>query len=243
MNKLSSIKRSFITFAAVISVGSFAVSGIAQAITPSTSASGNALAKIKSAGATAISARLVTLNKLSTQISSSKLLSASDQTYLSNEVSTQISGLTSLKAKLAADTTVSTATTDAQSITSAYRVYALVVPKVELVSSADHQLTTEGQLLTLTTTLQTDINTAQAAGKNVTAVQKQLNTMKDQVASAQGISSVVETSVLPLQPSDWNANNKVLSGYGAKLNTAQKDNGSSSSEGRLIAATLKTLNK
>ena len=88
-----------------------------------------ALQNIINKGNQEIGRRLDALNTLSSKISTITKLSASDQSYLTTEVNTEISGLTSLKTQLDADTTLTAAHTDAQSIITEYRVYALVLPK------------------------------------------------------------------------------------------------------------------
>jgi hypothetical protein len=209
----------------------------------STANNGADQAKLKliiSRGDNEINRRLKTLNTLSTKINSAAKLSSSDKSLLAGEVNDEISALTSLKTKLDADTDLATAKTDAQSIIEGYRVYALIVPKVQLVKTADDQQVAEGKLTDLAAKLQTRITTAQGAGKNVADLQAKLSDLNSKVSAAQAISSGVESGVINLQPTDYNGNHSVLSGDRDKLKTAQSDIQAAIADAKSIISGLKS---
>lgn len=185
--------------------------------------------------------RLTTLSKLTAKINATTKLSASDKATLSAEVSSTTSGLTSLKAKLDADTTATDARTDAKSIYTEYRVYALVVPKVHLIKVADDQQVVQGKLTSLAQKLQTRITSAQQAGKDVAALQTQLDDMNAKIAAAQKISSTVESTVITLQPTDYNNDHAVLSGYSTQLISAHNDDKAAVTDAKSIVSALKKL--
>ncbi|HUD07128.1 MAG TPA: hypothetical protein VMR34_04525 [Candidatus Saccharimonadales bacterium] len=199
------------------------------------------LTNIISKGNQEITRRLTTLGTLSRKISSSTKISATDKTTLSAEVNTEITGLTSLKTQLDADTTLTAAGTDATSIFTEYRVYALVVPKVELTKTADDQQITEAKLSSLAQSLTIEINTEKTNGKDTTSVTATLTDMTTQIANAQAISSAMETKVLPLQPSDYDTDQTILSGDAAQLKMAHSENEAAYADAKSIVATLKTL--
>jgi len=192
-------------------------------------------------GNSEITRRLSSLNELSGKIGSESKLTDSDKASLSSEVNDEISGLTALKTKLDADTTVSDAKTDAQSIINDYRVYALIAPKANLIKTADDQQVAEGKLTDLAAKLQTRVTAAKAAGKNVTALQNGLTTMTNQISAAQTISANIESSVINLQPSDYNSNHEVLGGDRTQLKTAQTDIQNAVKAASTIISGLKTL--
>lgn len=179
------------------------------------------LARIISRGNTEINRRLATLKTLNAKITSATKLSAADAASLSNTVNSDISQLTTLQAKLDADTTVAAATIDAQSIINGYRVYALVVPQVYLIKTADDQQVAEGKLASLSGKISSRITAAQQKGTNVTALLASLDDLNSKTAAAQSISSSIESGVIGLAPSDYNSNHSVLSGDGTQLKTAQ----------------------
>ncbi|HZL07569.1 MAG TPA: hypothetical protein VFC50_00035 [Candidatus Dormibacteraeota bacterium] len=246
--KLTIIKRAGLALSAIIGALSLAIipaSALDAAKTSDkTGASAGDQAKLKvviTRGNSEITRRLKSLNELSGKISSEAKLSANDQASLSAEVSSEISNLTALKTKLDADTTDADAKADAQSIINDYRVYALIVPKINLVKTADDQLVAEAKLSDLATKLQTRISAAQTAGKNVTALQSGLTTMNSQISAAQAISTKIESDVIGLLPSDYNGNPSVLKGDRDQLKTAQSDIKDAVTSASTIVSSLKTL--
>ncbi|HXE10315.1 MAG TPA: hypothetical protein VN554_02715 [Verrucomicrobiae bacterium] len=252
-----SITKRFITvsgtLAAILSLATLPASAVAtrSGTTPATtntaaSDAGNQAdqAKIKAIinkGDREINRRLTTLNTLSNKINGAQKLTSSDKNSLSNEVSTEISGLTALKTKLDADSDLATAKADAQSIFSDYRVYALVVPKVQLVKAADDQQVAEGKLTDLATKLQSRLTNAKNSGKDVTDLQNTLNDMTAKTTAAQQISSSVESSIINLQPSDYNSDHQLLSGYRDKLKTAQSNIKAATTDSQTVVNGLKKL--
>jgi hypothetical protein len=240
-------------FASLVGVvmlgGSLLVSGAAAADSTKTTASTSSsaasqqqrLQAIITKGDQEITRRLTTLGTLSTKINAATKLSASDKATLTSEVSTTTSGLTTLKATLDADTTVSAAHTDAESIYTEYRVYALVVPKVALVKVADDQQVVQGKLSDLSVKLQARITADQQAGKDVTSLQNALNDMKAKTTAAAAISSSIETSVINLQPTDYNSNHELLSGDNTQLKTAHSDDMTATADAKTIVTGLKAL--
>jgi hypothetical protein len=241
------MKRTPSTIGLALAVASLTALPAAALSTPNslaastTSADQAQLQLIINRGNNEISRRLSTLQGLTTKITSATKLSASDQASLSDEVTSEVTGLTSLKAKLDADTTVAAARTDAQSIITGYRVYAFIVPKIGLVKAADDQQVAESKLTALVPKLQSRVDAAKAAGKNVTSLASGLTDMSTQISNAQGILPSVSASIISLQPSDFNTNHKVLSDYRDKLKTAQTDIRAAVTDANSIVNALKNL--
>ena len=233
--------------AIILVSGSLVYGGIAQAASRSINSSGTSSAdqqrvqNIISKGDQEIARRLTTLNALTNKINAATHLSASDKSTLSGEVSGAIGGLQTLKTQLDADTTVTAAHNDAESIYTEDRVYALVAPKIGLIKVADDQQVVQSKLTALSAKLQTRITTAQQAGKNVATLQNELTDMNNQVTAANKISTTIESSVISLQPSDYNSNHNVLSGDNAQLKTAHVDDQAAYADAKSIVSTLKTL--
>ena len=220
---------------------SFALSDTTSGNTQLTPAQQTRLSDIKSKGDQEITRRLTTLANLTAKINAATKLNATDKTTLTNEVATTISGLTSLKTQLDSETTLSGAKTDAQAIYSQYRVYALVAPKVGLIKVADDQQATEVKLIAQAQKLQARITAAQQAQKDVTSLQNQLNDLNTKVAAAQAVSSKVESSVIGLEPTDYNSDHAILSGYNDQLKTARSNNQAAITDAKNIISGLKTL--
>lgn len=260
----SSLKRIILILVAIATVGPVFHAVVAYAATtpsttaPTTPTSGDSnksasaaaaaaardaqhLANIKSKGDAEITRRLSSLNELSGKINAATKLTSSDKATLLAEVNSEISGLTDLKAKLDGETTVSAAVTDAQSIVSGYRVYALIVPKIYLVRAADDQLVVALKLNAFAAKLQTRLDNAKAHGKDTTSLQAQLNDLRTKAAAAQSIDTTVESKVIGLQPTDYNSDHAILSGYAAQLKTAHSDNQAAFTDAKSIIAGVKGL--
>lgn len=217
-----------------------AVSGTPVTTDPS-SISAQRLATIITKGDQEITRRLTSLATLNSKITSATRLSASDSAYLNSEVATEVSGLTTLKTKLDAETTLAGAKTDAQSIINDYRVYALIMPKIGLVRTADSEQVTETKLLALATKLQSRITTAQTKHQSVANLQAKLADLTTQATNAQGIARSIESKVLTLQPTDYNSDHTLLSGDRDQLVTAHGDNLAALADAKAIVSALKAL--
>jgi formaldehyde-activating enzyme involved in methanogenesis len=198
------------------------------------------LQRLITRGDSEISRRLTSLNALASKISGTTKLTSDDQASLSQEVATEISGLTALKTQLDAEATVtpvstavSAAVADDQSIITEYRVYLLVLPKVNLVKTADDQQVAEGKLSTLASNLATRL----AGTTNDSALQAALTDMNSKISAAQAISSSVETTVLGLEPSGYTLGE--LGTYRDQLKTAQTDNQDAVNDAKTIINGLK----
>lgn len=199
------------------------------------------LTAIKTKGDAELGRRVDTLAKLLITINSATRLSSSSKQALSEQVSNENVALVALRVKLAAETTVADAANDVKTLVTEYRVYALIVPKVQLIRAADDEQVAEAKLLALQAKLTTRINNARTAGKDVAALQAKLDDMTANLAQAQSISSEVETSVLPLQPTDYNNDHTILSGQRDKLKTAKTAAQAAFTDAKAIVAGLKKL--
>jgi hypothetical protein len=259
LNHKGIIKSKFVTMLGVVAFGGglllsgvvsadASVSATASTNTPKASVSASVTATqqqhlqtIITKGDQEISRRLVKLSTLTSKINSSTKLTASNRTSLSDEVGNTNTGLTSLKTQLDADTTLTTAHTDAESIYTEYRVYAVVAPKVALIKVADDQQVEEAKFMTLAKNLQTRITAEQAAGKDVTTLQSDLNDLTAKVAAAEPISANIEATVINVEPTDYNSNHAVLAGDNTQLETAHQDLQAAATDAKNIISGLKNL--
>ncbi|HSX08462.1 MAG TPA: hypothetical protein VLG11_06240 [Candidatus Saccharimonadales bacterium] len=240
--KTAYFKRTVLGLGAILSVAGMALSGgSAYAAAAQTPTDAQRVQTIIAKGNQEITRRLTVLGTLSSKVAGAAKLTASDKAALTTEVANATAGLTQLKTKLDADTTIAAARADAQSIFDEYRVYALVAPKIALIRTADDQQSVDAKLTTLAGKLQTRLDSAKSAGKDVAALQAKLDDMKAKTTAAAGIASSVEQAVIGLQPSDYNSNHSVLSGYRAQLQTAHSDNQAAVADAKAIVAGLENL--
>lgn len=195
-----------------------------------------------------IERRIVKLNSLTTLITNSKKLNATDKSNLQAEITGEINGdntfmgLKNLQAKIDSDTTLAIALQDKQSIVTEYRVFVFIVPQVHIVSVADQQQTIENKISDFAANiLQTRITAAQNQGKDVSSLQTQLDSMKQSVANATSLSSSTEQKVIALRPADYDGNTTILKQYRQNLQTAHQDNQTAINDAKQIAQRLEKL--
>ncbi len=186
------------------------------------------LANLKTRGTAEIDRRLANLNAALTKLTAGAKqtndgLVATPKTAFTKQIQDEITALTALKTKLAADADLATARVDVQSIVTDYRVYVLMLPKARMTASADRFAVVEAKLAALDATLQTKVNAQKAAGHDVTAMQASLDDLKAKTADATSKTSTLAAQLLAIQPTDYNANHAVLVTYRAALATAQTD--------------------
>ena len=139
------------------------------------------LANIKNRADRMIANRIGQLNRLSARIGSDSSLSADEKSSLFSNIQTDINGLTSLKAKIDADTNIQTAKTDAREIITGYFIYKLFIPKIRLLIIIDNMQALASDLQGFTPQIQNLINTLNSSGKNVSQAQLSLNDINSQL--------------------------------------------------------------
>jgi hypothetical protein len=202
-----------------------------------------------------ITSRVVSLNALSTRLSSMKNLSASESSTLSNEITTLIGELTGLQAKIQADassTSIGTAGAlastsplrqDFTSITKVYRVYALVIPQTQILAAADRVNTIVISLTTLSTKLQSRLSSVQS---NFASLQADLTDLNTQTTNAQTQAAAAVTAVSSLVPDNGNAtvavsNEAALKSGRANIVAAQKDIQAADKDAHTIVVALEGM--
>lgn len=236
------MKTRILTLAGGLALGAsllFGTAGIVTATTPSTGPAGTGVcltqltalksgvtvANLRAFGDCEIDRRFDTLTNLSSKIAGSKFLTGSDAAALQSEVGSTRSGLTSLKATIDSETSITALKADIVKIATDYRVYLLVVPQVNLVNGADAVLYAQTKFATVNTNLSARIAAAKAAGKDTTAAQADLDAMNASVTAAVGLASPLPAQLLPLTPAGWNAGTAgpIITAARTALGTARAD--------------------
>jgi len=146
---------------------------------------------------------------------------------LDAELSSNISKMTALKAKIDADTNHTTLVADVESITIDYREYMLVIPQVALEASADHKDNVYTQLSADAAALQAKIDNMNDVTKKAEA-QAKLDDMKAKIADAKTNADAAYNGVVGLKPDQGvadvrKANKAALDLATTELATAHQD--------------------
>jgi len=180
---------------------------------------------IKANAAREIDRRIALLNKDISRINAMQKLSDAQKASLVATAQTNISNLTTLKAKIAADTDIETLKTDVKSITKSYRIFALVHPQGRIIAAADRIIATSDNLTTVRGKLQVRVTAAQTAGKDVTTMNASLTEMQAKIADAKAHADAALALIANLKPDNgdqavMDANKKALTDARAKIKAA-----------------------
>jgi hypothetical protein len=198
------------------------------------------LANLQTRGTAEITRRLTALSSAQVAVTATTKLSVEDKAALTAQITAETASLTALKTKLAADTDLTTARTDVQSIVSDYRVYALMLPKARLAAALDHVMALESALQKLHDKLLTPVGAEDAnPAAGVSADRAKLDEMAAQLAAAHAATDGLEAKLLALQPTDYNADHTVLTQYRQSLTAARSDLAAARNDAKAIIDALK----
>jgi hypothetical protein len=210
--------------AAAAPSGGPAGSGPCTALVPAANGPGATLASVRSFAECEISRRLATLAGLSSRVVASKAITGADAAALGAEIAAEESGLTALKARIDAETTLPALRADLVRIVTEYRVYVLVVPQVNLTIAADAVAAAQARFERIATALTARIAAAQAAGRDVTAARADLAAMNAAVDAAAALVQPLPAQLLALSPAQFNAGTaSVIAAARAAIGRARDD--------------------
>lgn len=211
---------------------SASVAGVGVGLNASASTTLSArIANITTRANEEITRRVNALNALSARVNEMERVSAEDKSNLTAGIQSQIAAMNNLQAKIGADAAAnntSSLKTDVDSITSSYRIFALILPQGSIEAAADRVLTISGILSDLSTKFSARISAAAAAGNDVTAASTTLADMDAKTADANTQAQAAISEVASLTPDNGNAtimasNTAALKDAHSKILAAQQD--------------------
>jgi hypothetical protein len=130
----------------------------------------NRMAKVSTMEHAALTARIELLNNLGAHIDRAKRLSADDKSALDAQIKAQLAALADLKAKAdAGDESSTTLKKDMASIKANFHAFALAAPRAVITAAGERILNVVSAMETVSDKLETRIDEAESAGKNVDA--------------------------------------------------------------------------
>ena len=188
-----------------------------------------------------IDRRITALNATITRINAMQRVSADQKTSLVSQAQNAIDSLAALKAKIAADTDAAMLKTDKQSIVNTYRIFALLIPKVEIMSHADSGMTLAAQMVTNDATVQAKIQSLQTAGKDVSSLNTLFADRQSKITDAQTQAQNAINGVVNLTPDGYPDNKTSLTSARDLLKTGRQDLQTAYQDLVKINQTAKTL--
>ncbi len=170
-----------------------------------------------------IDRRIAALNRVATRVNAMKRISAEQKATLLSQIQIATSNLNALKVKIDADTDPATLKADKQSIVTSYRVFLLLIPKVEIMAHADISLQLASQMAADNATIQAKIDAAKTGGKDVSALTALLTDRTAKITDAQAKAQSAIDSVAALTPEGYPANKPTLLAGRDTLKTVRED--------------------
>lgn len=198
------------------------------------------LANLHTLADNAINMRLTDLTTAQTRINSLVKLSTDQKSQFNGEITTDINGLTSLKAKCDADVDLPTLRTDYKTIFTQYRVYAEFLPQLHLSAASDTMSVTANKLSDFATKLQGRI---QNSG-NPSNLTNLLSDMQAKIGDANTQYGNVESQITPLTPQSYDndptGTSSTLKNARSEIQTGAGDLKAAWSDATQIVQALKT---
>jgi len=201
------------------------------------------IGRLKGRADAEISRRIDALNGILNKINAMKRLTVDQKTTFTNGIQSQISSLTSLKTKIDVDNDLTTLRTDVQSIVKSYRIFALYIPQVNIMSNADRALAIINEMTTISTKLQARIDAAKLAGNDTTAMQSLMTDRASKLADATTQAQNALNTVVPLTPDGYPGNKTTLLSARTMLQTVRSDLKAAESDATQIRQDLRSMKK
>jgi hypothetical protein len=169
---------------------------------------------------TAVARRLTSLASVKADLDATPSVASTDRATLDAQVDATRTGLSALKATFDADTTLAKVRADCGRVVSEERVYALLIPRVELVRAGGRVQAAAATLKHLSGLLQAQVDAAKGRGKDVTSAQGYVTDLGLKADTASKAAAGIPTAVLPLGAAGYPGNRPVLVAARASVDSA-----------------------
>jgi DNA repair ATPase RecN len=184
--------------------------------------------RAKTKADTEIDRRIKALTEVNARVGQMTKVTADFKQNLDTYIRGQITALSSLKAKIDADTDSATLRADVQSVTQNYRIFALIMPQARIAAAADREATIINMFAGVGTKLQARIQAAGAAGADTSALVASLTDMGAKLTSAQTHAQAAVNGSATLAPDQGDktkmkANTDALQAARKEIESARQD--------------------
>ncbi|HET8843446.1 MAG TPA: hypothetical protein VFN35_18430 [Ktedonobacteraceae bacterium] len=227
MKKLSfhSLSKWFATCGAlgILALGAFIPTTVSAATTQAPRCGADDLKCIISAGDLLINNRLNSLNSLKTKITddqTARKLTDAQANELLSDVSTNVSGLQSLKTKLDAENVAKEARKDVANMYTQFRIYAVVLPRDHRHVLLDIEVNAHDKMVSAEPTIQNAITRAPADQQD--KLNALFNDYKQNVAGAEVQFNTANQALPQMTPEDFNQHRVAYEATRKSLDNATK---------------------
>lgn len=209
----------------------------------STTAQAQRIQNLKTRATTEITKRLAALTSLVTKIDNINKLSDTQKSAFSSDIQANITALTALKTKIDADSDTQTLQSDVKSIVENYRIFALYVPKIHLLTGANTASEIATNLNGLIAKFQTRITAVQRTGKDVTVLQTAITELQAEINTINISAQEITNSVKSLDPAGYPSNMTSLQTAQQSLKIIKTNIQAARQNAQKIIDSLKSLQK
>ena len=168
------------------------------------------LAQVQAAVATGASKRTTALGKAIADVTKNTYLTSSDKSKLLATLNGDLSSVKSDAAKVAADTTVTSAKADAKSMISGLRVFSVAIPQARIVAGADRLTGTTLPKAEKVVTRVTAALGGKDSAKSTPAIEADLTDLTKQIAAVKSDTTSIASQALAVTPATYNSNHGVV---------------------------------
>lgn len=220
---MTSLFKKALVSIAVAAGAAGAWAGTASASSTTTAGSNASLSTVKAKAAAAISKRLSSLSDAVSAVNSNKWLTSGDKSTALLILDNDTNGLTTLGAKIQADTSVSVAVIDYRTIFTGYRVYLLALPQIRLAAVSDDLSTGVLPRLNDAQSRLQSLLSGKDQSKDTSTVHSAMNDLANQIQSIGQLPNGLSTTLLGYTPSQYDSNTSLLVPARTSLKTARSD--------------------
>lgn len=195
---------------AAVRVGVGALPSIYGDATPPVFASATPLPEVARWVAQALSVRAAKLDQLSTRVAGTKALASSTRAALSGVIASDQAGMAELSTTSSGATSLVVLDGVAASMITNYRVFAVVVPVVQLSIEATSQTKATSALVALEPAIEAAITTDHQGGKSVARVRTVYRQLTIELAMVASIDTAETAAVDALRPASYPGSTGVL---------------------------------
>jgi hypothetical protein len=184
-----------------------------------------------------IDRRVSSLGKLNSKINNITKISDEQKKSLTDEILKNQRDLMMLKNRIAKDAELATLKNDVKSIVDSYKIYGVLIPKINLMASINRTDTARMKLSQLVIKLENQIKALKDNGKDVSTMESSLAEMKTSLGDAETKISGLQEKIMAVTPADYPGNKGVLTEGKNNLALAKKDIADARSDaGKIIEA-------
>ena len=188
-----------------------------------------------------IDRRVLAMNKLLAKINAFQKIATEQKSAFTAEIQNNITELTTLRTKIAADADLTTMRADAKSIVSSYKTFGVFMPKIHLLATIENANQVRVKLLAVSAKLEAQLEIQSADDKDVLALEANLKEMKVALADAEVEIVALEGRIIAVSTEGYPGNKGILTEGKNSMASIRKDLATARQDAAKIIAGIKAL--